>query len=63
MKSVVYLMYKLIDQEKLAVIVSVFSQKTQKEVISLSQMDIFTSYDTFTVKSSGHAVLLLYPVF
>ena len=49
MKSVVYLMYKLIDQEKLAVIVSVFSQETQKEVISLSQMDIFTSYDTFTV--------------
>lgn len=51
MKSVVYLMYKLIDQEKLAVIVSVFSKETQKEVISLSQMDIFTSYDTFTVKS------------
>lgn len=50
MKSVVYLMYKLIDQEKLAVIVSVFAQETQKEVISLSQMDIFTSYDTFTVR-------------
>ena len=63
MKLVVYLMYKLIDQEKLAVIVSVFSQETQKEVISLSQMDIFTSYDTFTVSERGHAVLLLYPVF
>ena len=63
MKSVVYLMYKLIDQEKLAVIVSVFSQETQNGVLSLSQMDIFTSYDTFTVKSSGHAVFLLYPVF
>lgn len=50
MKSVVYLMYKLIDQEKLAVIVSVFSQETQNGVLSLSQMDIFTSYDTFTVR-------------
>lgn len=63
MKSVVYLMYKLIDQEKLAVIVSVFSQETQKEVICLSQMDIFTSYDTFTVSERGGAVFLLYPVF
>lgn len=63
MKLVVYLMYKLIEQEKLAVIVSVFSQKTQNGVLSLSQMDIFTSYDTFTVSERGGAVLLLYPVF
>lgn len=63
MKSVVYLMYKLIDLIKITEIVSVFSQETQKEVISLSQMDIFTSYETFSVRDRGHAVLLLYPVF
>ncbi|XWX34696.1 hypothetical protein MAOCGLVR_CDS0046 [Staphylococcus phage PG-2021_68] len=59
MKSVVYLMYKLIELIKFTVIVSVFSQKTQKEVDCLYQMDVFTSYDTFTVSERGHAVFLL----
>lgn len=62
-KVMVYLMYKLNKCQKIIQKYQLFSLREQKEVTCLSQMDVFTSNETFCMHSLGHAVFLLYPVF
>ena len=47
-KVMLYLMYKLNRLQINVLKVSVFSTETQNRIKCLSQMDIFTSYDTFS---------------
>ena len=61
--TMIYLINKLNKIQNNILNVSKSFSKRQKEEKCLSPVDIFTSYDTFSMKSSGHAVFLLYPVF
>lgn len=47
----IYLIYKLNKLQKNILNLSMSLTKRQKELICLSQMDVFTSYDTFSMKS------------
>ena len=61
--TMIYLINKLNKIQNNILNVSKSFSKRQKEEKCLSPVDIFTSYDTFSMKSLGGAVLLLYPVF
>ena len=61
--TMIYLINKLNKLQNNMLKASKSFSKRQKEEKCLSPVDIFTSYDTFSMKSLGHAVLLLYPVF
>ena len=61
--TMIYLINKLNKLQNNMLKASKSFSKRQKEEKCLSPVDIFTSYDTFSMKSLGHAVFLLYPVF